>query len=206
MTSPPRSVPRDTDTGRCPNSPNTVTSAPKVRRASCRSDIGRPRNASCPSMIVVASDSAAMAVTKRDVVPASRASIIVGNREAEPPFIETDVSPTWKRHFVSDNASTSTCVSSPSGRPEMVEVPSANIAQTSARFAMLFDPGTEMWVSTGPAGIDKRVSLMTKARVLVEILARVGHHGKYRRVPFESLRPSHLDRPRRSAPLQSHRC
>ena len=147
-----------------------------------------------------------MAVTKRDVVPASRASTIVGNRKFEPPFIETELSPTRKRHFVSDSASTSTCVSSPSGRPEMVEVPSANIAQTSARFAMLFDPGTEMWVSTGPAGIDKRISLMTEARVLAEILARVGHHERCRRAPCESLQPSHHDHPRLSAPLQSHRC
>jgi hypothetical protein len=95
-------------------------------------------------MIVVASDNAAIAVTNREVVPAKRASMIVGKRDAEPPFIETAPSPTRKRHFVSNKASTRTCVSSPSGKPEMVEVPSANIAHTRARLAMLFDPGTEI--------------------------------------------------------------
>ena len=43
-------------------------------------------------MIVVASDNAAIAVTNRDVVPAKRASMIVGKRYAEPPSIETAAS------------------------------------------------------------------------------------------------------------------
>ena len=159
--SPPFISPRETATGRWPRCPNHSMSAPNCESASCNSPMGRPRSGSPPSITVVEPISAATAVRKRDDVPASCASTIPGKAGLASPRT-TASSPLIEMRLTCRSDSTITAVSSPSGRPISRDSPTANEAQTRARLATLFEPGTK--TETGaeiPVADMRKDSLMT---------------------------------------------
>ena len=133
--------------------------APSACRAACNSPIGRVRNGGSPSIVIGVSASAATAVMKRDVVPAKRASTCPVLGRIRPSLPVTTTTP-------SSTAPTSTprsarqrsiaVVSSPSGTFVNRLTPRARAAATSARLAMLFDPGTVTSPYTGPAAARRR--------------------------------------------------
>jgi hypothetical protein len=114
-------------------------------------------------MIVVVSNRDATAVRKREDVPAKTASTIPGN-------FRTDVSPitTSSLSICIDRPESritfsTTRASSPDGIPEIREDSFDNMAHTSARFATLFDPGTDTTASSGPTGGCNSIDVTTTA-------------------------------------------
>ena len=71
-----RAAGRRTVTGRPPARSPGTTVTPRPARASCSGPIGRRRSGGAPSIVIGPVASAARAVTKRDVVPASPASSV----------------------------------------------------------------------------------------------------------------------------------
>ena len=92
---------------------------------------------------------------KRDVVPASRAGRVMGPRRnwpTPPPMVTVVPSRSTSRPSAR-RQSIIASVSSPSGTSVSTLWPSASAAQTSARLAMLFEPGTSTTASSGaPSG------------------------------------------------------
>ena len=109
-------------------------------------------------MVTGPSASAATAVMKRDVVPASPAWSRPAPLTSRPP-----VPTTRARSPPTDNVTPSPArqsviarVSSPRGTPVSSLSPSARAAQISARLAMLFEPGTSTTASSGPVAVPTR--------------------------------------------------
>ena len=133
--------------------------------------MGRDRSGSPPSITVVEFTNAATAVRKREDVPASCASMMPGNTTERDPFT-TQVSPAPAIRPTCDNASIMTAVSSPSGIPVTVDVPSARNAHTNARFATLLEPGTRTIAFNGPGGATMRASELIALILHVEVICR----------------------------------
>ena len=158
-TVPPRLIAPVIVTGRRPAASPGLTPAPRAARASCNSPIGRARSGGSPSIVTGVAASAAKAVTKRDVVPASpasRRSVRGCNRPLVPPTATTPACRSSTPTPRSARHRSIAVVSSPSGTLSNTLSPSASAAATNARLAMLFEPGTVTSPWTGPAAAVNR--------------------------------------------------
>ena len=98
-------------------------------------------------------------------------------------------------------------VSSPSGRLANVETPSARAAQTRARLAMLFDPGTGTTASMGcGTGATRKLATIPAVEQPVGIHAPSNRRGTTRPSSHRPTRPRRRGCPRCCERLRSWQC
>ena len=122
--------------------------------------MGRRRRDGAPSTVTEPDERAARAVTNRDVVPASRASRWPSLDVSTPPLPSTVTTApsTASRTPSASRHSIIATVSSPGGTFATSLGPSASAAHTSARLAMLFEPGTVTTASSGRQAVRSAVT------------------------------------------------